>query len=68
MASIPQRQSNLDIHSMVEQILSTGQLNRQEYLQMTTAILSDYNVSDEERCLINRIFDETQIGRVKIVD
>ncbi|MGQ4648578.1 hypothetical protein [Lyngbya aestuarii] len=68
MAPTPQRQSNLNIQAKVDQILSEGQLARPEYLQMTTAILSDYNVTDEERRQINRIFDDVQAGRVKLVD
>jgi len=43
MASTPQRPSNLNIQPIVDQILLGGQLSRQEYLQLTTAILSDYN-------------------------
>ncbi|HEY9798477.1 MAG TPA: hypothetical protein V6D30_22785 [Leptolyngbyaceae cyanobacterium] len=68
MASTPQRPSNLNIQPIVDQILLGGQLSRQEYLQLTTAILSDYNVTDEERRQINSIFDEVQTGRLKLVD
>ena len=68
MASTPQRPSNLNIQPIVDQILLGGQLSRQEYLQLTTAILADYNVTDEERRQINSIFDEVQTGRLKLVD
>ena len=68
MALTPQRPSSLNIQQIVDQILSEGQLSRQEYLQLTTAILSDYNVTDEERRQINFIFDEVQAGRLTLVD
>lgn len=68
MALTPQRPSSLNIQQIVDQILSGGQLSRQEYLQLTTAILSDYNVTDEERRQINFIFDEVQAGRLTLVD
>lgn len=68
MALTPQRPSSLNIQPIVDQILSGGQLSRQEYLQLTTAILSDYNVTDEERRQINFIFDEVQASRLTLVD
>ncbi|NEP32261.1 MAG: hypothetical protein F6K63_29205 [Moorea sp. SIO1G6] len=68
MASTPERQSNLDIETMVNQMITRGQLSRQEYLQLTSAFLCDYNISDAERHQINRIFDHVQTGRVKLVD
>lgn len=68
MASTPQHQLNLNIQLLVEKILSEGKLSRQEYLQMTRAILSDYNVTEEESRQINRIFDDVQTGSLKLVD
>lgn len=56
------------IHSIVERIISAGQINRQEHLQLTSAILSDYKITDAERREINRIFDYIQIGRLKLID
>lgn len=53
---------------MVERIISAGQISRQEHLQLTSTILSDHKISDEERRQINRIFDYVQIGRLKLVD
>lgn len=67
-ASTAERQSNLDIETMVNQMINRGQLSRQEYLQLTSAFLCDYNISDAERHQINRIFDNVQTGRVKLVD
>ncbi len=68
MASTPQRQSSPNIQPLIDQILTGSQLSRQEYLLLTTAILSDYNVTDEQRRQINLIFDEVQTCRLKILD
>ncbi len=68
MTSTPQRQLKLNIPLMVDHVLSQNQLSRQDYIQLTTAILSDYSVTDEERRQINLIFDDVQTGRIKLVD
>ncbi|MBD2003882.1 MULTISPECIES: hypothetical protein [Cyanophyceae] len=67
MAWTRDRQPKEQIQHMVDRILSSGQLSLNEHLQLTTAILSDYNVTDGERRQINRIFDEIQTGRLKLV-
>lgn len=63
-----QTQSGAAIRDLVEQILSAGQINRQEHLQLASTILSDFHITEEERRQINRIFDFIQIGRLKLVD
>jgi hypothetical protein len=68
MAVNSQGQSSQPVRLIVERIINSAQLNRQEYLQLVTTFLSDYKVTDEERRQINRIFDDLQIGRLKIVD
>lgn len=61
-------QSSTTIKQFVERIINIGQISRLEYLQLVTTFLSDYKVTDEERYQINRIFDDLQIGRLKLVD
>jgi hypothetical protein len=56
------------IKPTVERILEKGQINRQEHIQLTSAMLSDYQMTDEERRQINRVFDYLQIGRLKLED
>jgi hypothetical protein len=63
-----QSKSAIAIKQMIEQIISIGQINRQEHLQLTSTILSDHRITDEERRQINRVFDYIQIGRLKLVD
>ncbi len=67
MAGNSQGQSNLTIKQFVERILNLGKLSRLEHLQLVTTFLSDYKVTDEERNQINRVFDELQTGRLKLV-
>jgi hypothetical protein len=56
------------IKPAVEQILEAGQMSRQDHLHLTSAILSDHQMTDDERRQINRVFDYVQIGRLKLVD
>jgi hypothetical protein len=63
-----QNKSGFSIKQTVDQIIASGQMTRQEHLQLASAILSDYKVTDEERRYINRIFDYIQMGRLKLVD
>jgi len=63
-----QSKSGIVLRQMVDQIISAGRINRQEHLQLTSAILSDYSITDEERRQINRVFDYVQSGRLKLVD
>lgn len=63
-----ERQPNPNLQQMVDRILSAGQLSRQEYLQLTTAILSDYLVTDEQRHQLNQVFDNIQTGHLKLID
>lgn len=68
MAGNNQNHSNQTIKLIVDRMLKTGQLSRQEHLQLVTTFLSDYKVTDEDRSQINRIFDDLQTDRLKIKD
>jgi len=56
------------IKPTVELILEKGKMNRQEHIQLTSAMLSDHQMTEEERRQINRVFDYLQIGRLKLED
>lgn len=56
------------IKPTVELILEKGKMNRQEHVQLTSAMLSDHQMTEEERRQINRVFDYLQIGRLKLED
>jgi hypothetical protein len=68
MAGNIQGQSSQTVKQIVDRILNTGQLSRLEHLQLVTTFLSDYKVTDEERSQLNRVFDDLQINRLKVVD
>jgi hypothetical protein len=59
-------QERFVIRPQVEKIMDSGKIERREYSHLTSAILADYQLTDEERRLINRVFDAIQIGRVQI--
>ena len=56
------------INRLVKKAVKLGQLSRQEHLQLTSAILSGFNLDPIDRSLINRLFDSINMGRVKLVD
>jgi hypothetical protein len=68
MPWITQSASNLGITSLIERILTAGQLNRWQYLKLMSAILSNRELSDTDRHQINRIFDYVQTGRLKLIN
>lgn len=53
---------------IIDQILVAGQISRQQYMWLTSAILSDHQLTDEDRRQINHIFDYILVGRLKLVD
>ena len=62
------KKSNLTICQMVDRIVTSGKIARREHLVLTSAILSDDKISEEDRHQINRVFDYLQIGRLKFID
>jgi hypothetical protein len=67
MSTSPKK-SNLTISQMVDRIVASGKIARREHLVLTSAILSDDKISEEDRHQINRVFDYLQIGRLKFID
>jgi hypothetical protein len=68
MLRTPQNKSNLGIYATIDRIMSSGKLNRRDYLLLTSTLLSDEKITEEERHQINRIFDHVQVGRLKFID
>jgi len=67
MRTIPGK-SNSAIKQLVDRIIASGQMTRQEHLSLTSSLLSAHRLSDEERTQINRVFDHIQTGRLKLID
>ncbi|MBF2045977.1 MAG: hypothetical protein EDM05_036495 [Leptolyngbya sp. IPPAS B-1204] len=68
MVWITESRPSAAIRSLVEQIIAAGQLSRQEHLRLTSTILADYQLSDEDRGHISRVLDYVQIGRLRLID
>jgi hypothetical protein len=58
----------ITIQSLIEEIVTAGQLSRRDHVHLTSTILSDYKLADEDRRQISRVLDYVQIGRLKLVD
>nr|WP_026098882.1 hypothetical protein [Oscillatoria sp. PCC 10802] len=67
MVRTGQGKSNVTIHQLVERVLAGDKITAQDHLQLTSAILSDSQITDEDRRQINRIFESIQMGRMKLV-
>ncbi|HEY9626746.1 MAG TPA: hypothetical protein V6C84_05550 [Coleofasciculaceae cyanobacterium] len=68
MAWLTQNKSGIAVQSLVEQIITTGQMSRKEHVQLTSAMLSDQRITEVDRQQINRVFDYIQIGRLRLID
>jgi len=67
MVKTGQGKSKVTIHPLIERVLASEKITAQEHLQLTSAILSDSQITDEDRRQINRIFESIQMGRLKLV-
>jgi len=63
-----QTRSKISIPQITDRIINSGQLSHIEYLRLTSAILSDKDITESERNQINRVFDYVQTGRLKFND
>lgn len=52
----------------IDEILTTGQVSRQEHLHLTTALLADQHISDRDRRQINHILESVRLGKLKLID
>ena len=68
MVWVTGNRSKVAVQSLVEQVITAGHLSRHEHLHLTSTILADYELTDEDRRLISRVLDYVQIGRLKLVD
>lgn len=58
----------LTIQSIVEQIFLSGELSRGDHMRLTSTVLADHKLTNEDRCRIVRILDYVQIGRLKLIN
>lgn len=62
--------NNLNYSSQIpaSQILESGHLNRQQYLQIVSVLLSNQKLADEEKTQLVRLLDQVYARRLKIID
>ncbi|MGB3240040.1 MAG: hypothetical protein WBB29_17225 [Geitlerinemataceae cyanobacterium] len=68
MAKISAALSNSIVRQLIDMCLNSERITRQEYVQLTSVILSNRNISEEDLHQLNRIFDRVQMGRIKLID
>ncbi|MBW4562080.1 MAG: hypothetical protein KME32_13175 [Mojavia pulchra JT2-VF2] len=61
-------QAEIAVKQIVDRILISGRMSRQDHTLLTSTILSNGDISDGERRQINRIFDHIQTGQIKLVN
>jgi hypothetical protein len=61
-------QVDSSIRQLVQRIIVSGQLTRKDYLKLASSLLSENWMTEEDRHQINRIFDQIQRGRLKLLD
>lgn len=53
---------------LVDSIADSRQVRRLDYLWLTSSLLADHRMTEEERVQISRIFDHIQTGQLRVVD
>ncbi len=53
---------------LMERVLSSRQITRVDYLRLTSSLLSNHRITEEERTQISRIFDYIQTGKLTLID
>lgn len=61
-------QAEIGVKPIVDRILSSGRMSRQDHTLLTSTVLANGDINDENRRQINRIFDHVQTGQLKLMD
>jgi len=61
-------QSELGIKKIVDKIISSGKMSRQDHTLLLSTVFANGDVSDRDRRQINRILNQIQTGQLKIID
>ncbi|MEM6501150.1 MAG: hypothetical protein AAF685_04850 [Cyanobacteria bacterium P01_C01_bin.89] len=59
-------QANLNLRQTLDRIDSTSRMSRQDYLNLTHALLGGYAMTDDDYRRVNRCLDRLQNGRVTL--
>lgn len=61
-------QSDMVIKRIVDKIISSGKMSRQDHNFLLSAVIDNGEIRDKERRQINRILDHIQTGQLKLID
>ncbi|MDZ8051028.1 MAG: hypothetical protein RMX68_022785 [Aulosira sp. ZfuVER01] len=61
-------QSEIGAKEIVDRILASGMMSRQDHSLLTSTVLANGDINDGDRRQINRIFDHVQTGQLKLMD
>ncbi|MCC5635577.1 hypothetical protein LC593_06885 [Nostoc sp. CHAB 5844] len=61
-------QSEIAITKIVDKIISSGKLSRQDHTLLLAQVFANGNISDRVRRQINRILDQIQTGQLKLIN
>lgn len=56
------------VQAIVDQIVASGQMTRRQHLHLTSILLSNQMLTDEDRLQINRVLEYVQSGHLKLVN
>ncbi|MGD1855230.1 MAG: hypothetical protein ACFB2W_13385 [Leptolyngbyaceae cyanobacterium] len=57
-----------EVTQLVEQLIKTKRITYAQYQTLSTLVLADGTIDEQERRQINRLFDAIQVGAVRIVE
>ena len=58
----------MNIQQVCDRIQKTGELTRDEHMQLMTYCLNDALVNKNERQSINQVLDEIQLGQLRFIE
>ncbi len=58
--------ANSSIQALLERVVIEGYMTRLDHLQLASALLSDRRIDKDEHHQISLLFDQVQLGRIKI--
>jgi hypothetical protein len=61
-------QCKLAVKKIVDRILRSGKMSRQDHILLTSTVFDQGDVSEGDRRQINRVFDYIQTGQLKLID
>jgi acid stress-induced BolA-like protein IbaG/YrbA len=60
--------STIDIEQVIQSVLSTGRITRQDKQRFFTILASDCTLTDRQLAQVRTISDRLQMGLLKVVD